>query len=396
MRTFPIVTKTRLAQGLQTAILSAMVVLAMACSSSERRVDDVVVYPTPSENPSDEIQKLKAEVDDARTRNVDLLAPTWFASAERSLQASKKIQDDGGDYRQLFKRVAEGRMQVQRANEIAVTSEKIVRDVLKARNEARVSQQEANKAGATDLDKIKGAMRDADQKFMNITKSIENNDLENMLDRKQDTIRAYAAVQSLAMQKGKLDTAKRVVGEAVRQGAKKFAPKSLNYAEEVINSTEELIKTNPGAEADIARKSEEALFFARRALLFTQEARDISKRNPEDTVLWMEQSISAVAEEAGSADMRDEKLDNQVTYLKNRVADLRTTSAANAAQAQAAEKRAAAYPPTAKKAHKRTAARSGSTVVTPRPGDRVTVTVEPSKRAGLPKESKPGAHEERM
>lgn len=385
-----------LTQGVKAFIYSGLVVLALACSSSERRVDDVVVSPSPSENPTDEIQKLKAEVDDARANQVDLLSPTWFASADRSLQASKKIQNEGGDYRQLFKRSAEGRMQIQRANEISKTSQKIVADVMKAREESRNSQRAAMDSGATNLEEIRTAMADADEKLISITKSIENNELDNMVDRRQDAIKAYAAVQSNALRKGKLDTAKRVVQEAIRQGAKKHAPKSLAYADEVINSTEELIRTNPRATDDINRKSDESLFFARRALLFTQEARDIAKRNPEDTVLWVEQTIQGVAEEAGAADMRDEKFDNQIASLKSKVADLKSSAAA------AAVRSTSAYPPVApkkavKKAAKRAAPqKTGSTVITPRPGDRVTVTVEPENRQHQLKDRKSGSTKKGM
>src|ERR1044072_6918700 len=91
---------TQLAAGIKTIIYTALFLVAVSWSS-ERRVDDVVVSPSPSENPSDEIRKLQAEVDTAHERGVNLLSPTWFMSADKSLQAAKKIQGDGGDYRQL-------------------------------------------------------------------------------------------------------------------------------------------------------------------------------------------------------------------------------------------------------------------------------------------------------
>jgi hypothetical protein len=312
--------KACVATGVRAVLYSGMVALALACSSTDRRVDDIVVYPTPTENPADEIQRLKAEIDSARGKNVDVLSPTWFAGAEKSLAAAQKIQQQGGDYRQLFRRSVEGRVQIQRANEISKTSEKIVQDVLKARDEAVASRQQALKSGATDMETISDAMKSADKKLVRITAAVENNNLDNMVDRRSDAIAAYREVQSHALRKGKLDTAKRVIQEAERQNAKKFAPKSLSYAKEVVSSAEQLIETNPRAAEDIERRSDEALFYARRALLVAQESRDVSRRNPEDTVLYFEQGLSSIAEQAGAEDMRDEKFDAQIDALKGHVA----------------------------------------------------------------------------
>ncbi|GEM_PF-4468089 len=314
--------------------------LAISCASNDRRVDDIVVYPNASENPSDEIAKLSSEIEDAKTRNVPLLAPTWFASAEKSLTEARASQNESGDFRTLFKRVAEGRVQIQRANEISEASQKVVQDVLKARETANQTAQEAVRAGATNLDDIRKSLAAADEQLIEITKSVEDGKTENMLDRRQAAIKAYAAVEGKALRKGKLDTAKRVLDEAIAQGAKKYAPKSLGYAQEVISSTEQLISSNPKAETDIAKKSDESLFFARRALLFTQQARDISSRSPEDTVLWVEQGIGRVAEEVGAPDMRDEKLDNQIESLRAKVSDLQSSAVAAAQAAAVTEKKA--------------------------------------------------------
>jgi hypothetical protein len=317
------------------AIYISLAGLAMSCASNERRVSDVVVYPNASENPSDEIAKLSSEIENAKTRNVPLLAPTWFASAEKSLKEARTSQNESGDFRTLFKRVAEGRVQIQRANEIAETSQKVVRDVLKARETANQTVQDAVRAGATNLDDIRKSLAAADEQFVEITKSVEDGKLDNMLDRRQAAIKGYAAVEAKALRKGKLDTAKRVLDEAIAQGAKKYAPKSLGYAQEVIGSTEQLISSNPKAELDIDKKSDESLFFARRALLFTQQARDISSRSPEDTVLWVEQGIGRIAEEAGAPDLRDEKLDNQIDSLRAKIGDIKSTAANAVAAAQA-------------------------------------------------------------
>lgn len=61
------------------ALIYAMLVVAVVggCSSSERKINDLVVAPASSDNPAEQFTALENGLSRARERNVHLLSPTW-------------------------------------------------------------------------------------------------------------------------------------------------------------------------------------------------------------------------------------------------------------------------------------------------------------------------------
>jgi outer membrane protein OmpA-like peptidoglycan-associated protein len=250
------------------------------------------------------------------------------------LQRSKELQNKGGDYKDLFKELAQGQAQIQRANEYAKISENSLGDVLKVREEARTAQQNAKKSGATNLSDLTDDFNNAEKEFQRLTEYVENNDLKRVDNNRAKVIEKYRNVSTKFIRKEKLGTAKRIIDEAIRLDAKEYAPKSLAYAQESVSSAEKFIANNPQDAKEIDKKGEESLFYAKRALILTQQSKTLADSKPEERVLWVEQNIVNLGDSLGIADRRDEKLDVQFNALqqslraasvqKAKVAGLRT------------------------------------------------------------------------
>lgn len=300
--------------SLSTGVLSAAVALLVGCSS-ERHVRDVVVHPSPSDNPSEQISALEKDMSDAREKRVNLLSPEWFASSETSLNRAKELRTEGGDFTEMFRELAEGRAQLQRANETAKASSNLLTEVMKAREDAQIAREKAVRAGATNLEDLNESYAEAEENFINLAKSAEDNKIATVDKNKIDVENEFKSIEVEATKKQFLDPARRVLAEAEKRGADHYAPKTLSYAQEVMKSAEKFIASSPKNEDEIAVKGKEVQFDAQRALNMTVQAKELAQRKPEETLLWYEQSFSTLGNGVGLPDMRNVRLEEQVATL---------------------------------------------------------------------------------
>lgn len=289
------------------------------CASPERTLDDISTDARPTDNPASAITQLETDLVEGRSQNVDVLSPTWFASAEQSLQDAKELRHEGKDFVAIFRELAEGRAQLDRANHYATISRRSLDEVLKARADAQKAHLNATNAGATPLIELREDLLDADASFMELTEAIEEDDLPQV-DRDRDAvIKEYQAVSIAFLQKEKLGTPHRVIEEAIRIGAEKYAPKSLAYAQGSTLATEQFIANNPKAREEIDTKAKDSQFYANRALLLTQQSKAFADRHPEETVLWVEQHLANQFLALGYKDQRDAPLDAQFETLRHNI-----------------------------------------------------------------------------
>lgn len=310
---------------IKTFLLTVIGGVALLGCSSERHIRDIAYDVSVDENPGQQILDLEKKISEAREKRVNLLSPSWFESAEMSLQDAKAIRDSNGDVRDIFREIAEGRAQLSRAEGFAEVSRKQLADVIKARDAALLARNSAKGAGAARLSDLQAAFNDADKQFADMTRDVEDGKMESVNEERSEMIQRYATVETMALKKEKLDTARRVLDQAIREGARSFAPRTLASAEQTLKTAETFISSNPSQTAQVDQKSDEAVFFAHRALQMTREARQFSEKKPEELALWVEDTLVSVGNEMGSAkDMRDRRFDEQISALKGQAQELRT------------------------------------------------------------------------
>ncbi len=119
-----------------------MIFLLAACGGRQLEVETI----PKSEHPQELINKLDGEIALARNEKINVLAPTWFARAETSLNESKRLLEEGAELAKIFDNIATGEAELNRAKEIAEVSRATLPDVIEGRELAR-------KAGAAGLGK---------------------------------------------------------------------------------------------------------------------------------------------------------------------------------------------------------------------------------------------------
>ena len=84
--------------------------LLSACAGQPLEIESI----PKSEPPQELINKLDGEIALARNEKINVLAPTWFAKAESSLNEAKGLLEEGAELSKIFDRVATGRAELQR------------------------------------------------------------------------------------------------------------------------------------------------------------------------------------------------------------------------------------------------------------------------------------------
>ncbi len=268
--------------------LLALLVMTSGCTSKVHTVDTIPVAVSPTDNPSDQIAELEKAFGESRLTDVPLLAPTWYQQAFESFTDAKQLREKSSDMVKIFKGLAEAKTELQKANDVAETSKKILHDVVQARDLAVTSQRAARAAGAVDLADLDEDFTKADQRLLILTAAVEKDDLRTVEEEKNSVISKYVQLQRNATKRETLDVVRRTIEEARQQKAKTYAPKSLEFAEETLKRAEKFIMENPNDRKAIEQQSAEATFYANRALRMTLEARYIAERKPEQIALGEE------------------------------------------------------------------------------------------------------------
>ena len=279
-------------------IAFTVLLLISGCASNQQTAAPAV------NNPSAHVRGLERAMADARTNQLNLLAPTWFGRADASLKAAQKELAAQAEISKIAKYVADGKAQLRKANEIAVLSRSTLADVIKRREMAR-------KAGATSL---KG-YKNTENEFLRLTKEIERDNIKYARRNRERVAKAYRDLEIIAIKSNVLGEVRSTLKAAERSNAKKFAPKAYAKARQKLNATDAFISSNPYEVEEISRKAKDALFYARRAEELVQESKKIQTMNSEQIVLQIENILSKTTRQLSAPDMRDQKFDIQLDNI---------------------------------------------------------------------------------
>lgn len=277
--------------------------LIAACSANLQDAQPVV------ENPSDLVNGLERSLVNARTNQVDLLAPFWFSKAEESLADAREELEEQAEISRIAESVSIGQSQLKKAEEIAAVARTSMTDVIRRREMAR-------KAGAAELE----GYPQAERSFFRLTREIEDNNLEYALKNKEKVKNSFRDLEIAAIKRNVLGEVRLTLKEADRLGAKKYAPKAYADAVRKLNATDAFITENPYEVEEMTRQSQEALFYARRCVELTRQSQKIQTMNSEQIALWIEDILSQTAEQLKAPDMRDQTFEIQRQNITGSIA----------------------------------------------------------------------------
>lgn len=253
------------------SILTAFLTVSAACSTTP-----VVENFPVGTNPTDEVQKLEADISAAAANQVDVLAPKNFDEARESLKDAKKDLEDKDDAKDVLAEVAEGRAYLKLANDYAKVSTQTMPDVVAARALAL-------KEGAKDLHAQK--FRKADDQLKDVAEDIEKNKTSSAEKNRAELQGQYLDLELQAIRTANLEEARGLVRAAERSDAKKWAPRTLEVAEKSIVDADAYIVANRHDTAKIKEMSAKALADAKFTKEITGKAKSGEKVTSEEAAL---------------------------------------------------------------------------------------------------------------
>ena len=267
-----------------------------------------------AENPVEMVNQLGGHIADARKNQVNVLSPTWYAKAEGSYLEAKDDLEKGKELSDIRKYVSKAETQLQKAEEMAKISRTTLGKLIEARNKARV-------AGATDLGKDYVA---AENRFLNLTQAIENNDLRYAQNNQKKLAGVFRELEIRAIKEKTIGEVNTLIEQAERSGAKKTTPKSFAMAQEKLKEADEFITENPYDKDTMKKKADEALFMAKRLHPLMDQSRKIKSMDPEQIALWMEETLYKTTRKLSAPDMRDQNFEVQVENILGSIGTLQS------------------------------------------------------------------------
>ena len=270
------------------------------CTGSTLKVKPI----STSENPTEQVKQLDKEISQARSNKLDVLAPTWFGKAETSLSDAKKGLEAGDELSLIMQKVADGRAQLRRAEEISQLAETVLKDPIKARERARA-------AGAAKLE----SYGKAEKQFVELSKAIEDNNLKYARKNSPKVVNAFDELELLAIKDEALGEARKLMHQAEADGAKKITPKTLIIAQKKLSDTDAYISEHRYEKEKINALSNETLFQARRLMQVMDESKKIRTMEPEQIILWFERMLYKTSRKLSEQDLRDKDFETQVDNI---------------------------------------------------------------------------------
>jgi len=289
------------------AVFTVVVCFLGACAVSKLQVAPIAT----SEDPIEQVNSLDKDIAKARKNRLNVLSPTWFGKAETSLFEAKKGLKSGDKPSEILQKVNYGRAQLQRAEDMGKRVRTALIDVIKARERARV-------AGATNFRKD---YSEADEKFLELTKAIEKNNLRWALKNRAKVIRDFDELELRAIKDVLVEVGK-LINEAKKRGARKIAPKMFTVAQEKLSDVDAFISEHRYEKQKIDEQASEALFQARRLLQVMRQSEKIRTMKPEEITLWFEGMLHKMTSKLSATDIRDEDFETQVKNILGLVTTL--------------------------------------------------------------------------
>jgi outer membrane protein OmpA-like peptidoglycan-associated protein len=237
---------------------------------------------------------LAAEIDKARSEQVDALAPTNFEAAVEAQQAAVKDAAKGRKADKISAKVQEGETALRRATTAAAGARQVLGSVIKAREDALTA--EAPKFAAQ-------AWQKAAERFREAMTENEKNDAKNAQKRAAEAEVLLREAELIAIKGGILDEARAMIAQADEAKVGKFAPRSLQAAKRYLAQAEQEIQRNRYEVSEPRKLAAQARYEARHATYLAQVIERVLKEESDDQagvealILSYEEPLKRIATE---------------------------------------------------------------------------------------------------
>ena len=317
--------KITIIRGLFGLSLVAALITMGGCASSQPKLTQEEVssqYP--------QVASLNTEVKDAQAKGSEYLAPKSYETASKSLEsamnaANNNKKDD------VSEAVTKGLKAVDKMKKDTASSKELLSEVLQARKRAMA-------AGVATLQAEK--LAEVDKNLKKTSALIEEGDIEKAKQRRPELIEGYKQLELTALKQGTAEQAKSAIANAKKQGAEKYAPKTLAQSEEEMALAVSILDADRTQTDKAEVQAKKAKWLAERSAAITETVKDFDRRDytKEDIVLWHQAQLSTVNEPIGGQLPFNESSDAVVLGLKASIDKLKSAEVNYSKQLASTEK----------------------------------------------------------
>jgi outer membrane protein OmpA-like peptidoglycan-associated protein len=255
--------------------------LALAACAPALQVNPIDL----SADPTAQVKSLKESLDSARKDEVPLLSPTWFARADASGSEAAKLRERGGEIETILKTVARGKAELEQASRYAGIARKEL-------NEAYQARKDAITAGGAEL--YAREFEDIGQRFRNLAQEVESEDLSGARKRLKGVVATYRNIELRAIKQHTLGEARRLIDAALKNNARREAPRTLKEAEDSLAATDRFITRNPRATREIQSRAAETLRKANHLNIVLTQVKAWNRLSNEDRLRYVEAGLAKI------------------------------------------------------------------------------------------------------
>ncbi len=312
-------------RSLSSLSLVALLIVITGCASSQPKLTKEQVleqYP--------QVNSLSSDLQNARKEGAELLAPESYATANKSLiEAMNAAHNNKKDA--AAEAAADGSKVIGKMTKDTATSRRLLSEVLDARTRAI-------KAGVVTLQAEKLAELDKDMKKTSTL--IEDGNIEKAKQRRPELIAGYSQLELVVLKQGTADRAKSAIATAKKQGAEKYAPKTIAQAEAEMLLAVKILDADRTQTAKADVQANKAKWLAEKSAVISETVKDFDRRDytMEDVVLWHQAQLSTVNEPIGGQLPFNESGDAAVLSLVASIENLKNAEVKYSKQLATTEK----------------------------------------------------------
>jgi len=258
-------------------------------------------------DPSAEISKLEAGREAALADQADVLAPDSFKEVSEHLTEAKRLRTKNASNEAILKSVAGGFAYLKKAEEATKAAQDVMPEVLSARRAAL-------SANAREFDR-KGFEK-ADKELRSIGKDLEDRDKASALKKRLELQKEFAAVESNSLHTSVTGPAKHTRDEAMREGAQKFASRTLADLDAKLKEADSYVTVNLKDRAALENKEGALLKSADRLVRITRESKALNAEDGEAIALQRETQSERLASERAALKEKQMELEETTSELK--------------------------------------------------------------------------------
>jgi len=260
---------------------------------------------------------VQKKIDDARDQSAELLSPEFYKNAVESFQEANQLYLNNESTRDVREKLTEADRYVTRAMEVVNLAKITLKEPMTAREDALKVQ--ADQLAAE-------LFKEGENKFYAAATEVEGGDIDDARDTGSEAEEFFRKAELKSIKDTILGEARRLVAQARDAESHEVAPTTFQYAQNLLNETEELLTNNRYAKEEATRKAEECEYEARHALYLTNLIVTLrgDERNWEKLQLSYEDVLTGLASQFNENPRYDAGLNNAVEIIQTNIIELKT------------------------------------------------------------------------